>query len=165
MEPAPVTRFRKYLQIKTVQPTPDYAACTEFLIEQAKEIGLEVTPNVNFLEFCQYLKDLAAKNDVKIEFLAKTTENPITEYSESDPFMASLLRTLKKHNKKPRHIIMPAATDARFVRRAGIPAVGINPMLNQKLMAHANNECIDESEYLAAIPFYEDLMIELANTL
>ncbi|PVU97346.1 hypothetical protein BB559_002066 [Furculomyces boomerangus] len=36
-----VTRFRQYLQIKTVQPTPDYAASTEFLINQAKEIGLE----------------------------------------------------------------------------------------------------------------------------
>ncbi|PVU94429.1 hypothetical protein BB561_002562 [Smittium simulii] len=123
-----------------------------------------VTPNVNFLEFCQYLKDLAAKNDVKIEFLSKTTGNPVTEYSESDPFMASLQRTLKKHNKKPRHIIMSAATDARFVRRAGIPAVGINPMLNHKQLAHDHNEYVDESEFLKSITFYEDLMIELANT-
>ncbi|PVU99970.1 hypothetical protein BB559_000214 [Furculomyces boomerangus] len=36
-----VTRCSQYLQIKTVHPTPDYAASTEFLVNQAKEIGLE----------------------------------------------------------------------------------------------------------------------------
>ncbi|OMH85084.1 Aminoacylase-1 [Zancudomyces culisetae] len=40
-EPASVSRFRKYLQIKSVHPTPDYESCREFLIDQAKEIGLE----------------------------------------------------------------------------------------------------------------------------
>ncbi|XP_047497947.1 aminoacylase-1-like isoform X4 [Penaeus chinensis] len=36
-----VTNFRNYVKIKTVQPTPDYASCTEFLLEQAKELGAE----------------------------------------------------------------------------------------------------------------------------
>ncbi|PVU93537.1 hypothetical protein BB561_003213 [Smittium simulii] len=126
---------------------------------------IRVTPNVDYNKFCKYLEDLAAKNDVEIQFLDKATGNPVTEYSESDPFMASLQRTLKNHNKKPRHIIMPATTDARFIRRAGVPAVGINPMLNHKLLVHGNNEYAIESEFLAAITFYEDLMIELANTL
>ncbi|OLY79184.1 Aminoacylase-1 [Smittium mucronatum] len=40
MEPASVTRFREYLKIKTVHPTPDYEKCAEFLVNQAKEIGL-----------------------------------------------------------------------------------------------------------------------------
>ncbi|KAG0324370.1 adenylate cyclase [Dissophora globulifera] len=35
-----VTRFREYLRIKTMQPTPDYAGSTAFLIRQAEEIGL-----------------------------------------------------------------------------------------------------------------------------
>ncbi|OMJ24015.1 hypothetical protein AYI70_g1873, partial [Smittium culicis] len=32
MEPASVTRFRDYLKIETVHPTPDYQKCTEFLV-------------------------------------------------------------------------------------------------------------------------------------
>ncbi|KAG0365448.1 adenylate cyclase, partial [Mortierella sp. AD032] len=35
-----VTRFREYLRIDTRQPTPDYAGSTEFLIREAKEIGM-----------------------------------------------------------------------------------------------------------------------------
>ncbi|KAJ2843920.1 adenylate cyclase, partial [Coemansia brasiliensis] len=39
--PPPVARFIEYLQIKTVQPQPDYAACQRFLERQAHELGLE----------------------------------------------------------------------------------------------------------------------------
>ncbi|KAF9582741.1 adenylate cyclase, partial [Lunasporangiospora selenospora] len=35
-----VTRFREYLRIKTVQPNPDYAGSTAFLIREAEELGL-----------------------------------------------------------------------------------------------------------------------------
>lgn len=38
-----VTRFREYLRIKTVQPTPDYKTCREFLGNLCKNIaGLEL---------------------------------------------------------------------------------------------------------------------------
>ncbi|KAI9293384.1 aminoacylase-1A-like protein [Neoconidiobolus thromboides FSU 785] len=36
-----VTNFRKYLRIKTVQPTPDYESCKSFLIKLGDELGLE----------------------------------------------------------------------------------------------------------------------------
>ncbi|KAJ3252014.1 adenylate cyclase [Boothiomyces macroporosus] len=41
VEDIAVTRFREYLRIKTVQPTPDYAGCTAFLTKYAKELNLE----------------------------------------------------------------------------------------------------------------------------
>ncbi|OLY81847.1 Aminoacylase-1 [Smittium mucronatum] len=40
-EPISVTRFRQYLKINTMHPEPDYYKCAEFLVDQAKEIGLE----------------------------------------------------------------------------------------------------------------------------
>ncbi|KAK7075033.1 adenylate cyclase [Halocaridina rubra] len=36
-----VTNFRNYIRIKTVQPNPDYATCTQYLQGQAKELGAE----------------------------------------------------------------------------------------------------------------------------
>jgi acetylornithine deacetylase/succinyl-diaminopimelate desuccinylase-like protein len=36
-----VTKFRQYLRIDTRQPSPNYQACSEFLREYAKEIGLD----------------------------------------------------------------------------------------------------------------------------
>jgi hypothetical protein len=41
MENPSITRFRKFLRIRTEQPNPDYAACTKFLLAEAQEIGLE----------------------------------------------------------------------------------------------------------------------------
>ena len=37
-----VTRFREYLRIKTVHPTPDYHNCTLFLQKLAQEIDLPI---------------------------------------------------------------------------------------------------------------------------
>ena len=37
----PVGRFKAYLRIATVHPVPDYKPPVEFLLAQAKEIGLE----------------------------------------------------------------------------------------------------------------------------
>ena len=48
-----VGKFRRYLQIKSVQPDPDYSSCVEFLTEYAEELGLELTvvdvvPGIHF---------------------------------------------------------------------------------------------------------------------
>ncbi|OLY83574.1 Aminoacylase-1 [Smittium mucronatum] len=40
-EPRSVSRFRQFLQINTMQPNPEYYKCVKFLVNQAKEIGLE----------------------------------------------------------------------------------------------------------------------------
>lgn len=37
----PVGRFKTFLRIATVHPNPDYKPSTDFLLAQAKEIGLE----------------------------------------------------------------------------------------------------------------------------
>ncbi|OLY85023.1 Aminoacylase-1 [Smittium mucronatum] len=40
-EPESVSRFRDFLRINTMHPKPDYESSTKFLVNQAKEIGLE----------------------------------------------------------------------------------------------------------------------------
>ncbi|KAJ1964389.1 adenylate cyclase [Dispira parvispora] len=39
--PASVRNFQRYLQIKTMQPNPDYVSCVEFLLAQGDELGLQ----------------------------------------------------------------------------------------------------------------------------
>ncbi|CAJ0584960.1 unnamed protein product, partial [Mesorhabditis spiculigera] len=36
-----VTKFREYLRVRTVQPTPDYEGCVKFLFGLADELGIE----------------------------------------------------------------------------------------------------------------------------
>lgn len=57
-----VTRFRQYLRIKTVQPKPDYEACTKFLLEQAKEIGLKSQVFEVEIFFLEFLDDSGTLN-------------------------------------------------------------------------------------------------------
>jgi aminoacylase len=38
--PPSVQRFQEYLRIKTVHPQPAYAECSEWLLNQAKDIGI-----------------------------------------------------------------------------------------------------------------------------
>ncbi|OMJ22498.1 Aminoacylase-1 [Smittium culicis] len=314
MEPASVTRFREYLKIETVHPTPDYQKCTEFLVQQAEEIGLEckvvelvkgkpvvimklegtdpslpgillnshtdvvpvyrekwnyepfeatrveiesgdhriyargsqdmkvtgslyleafreikesgkkflrnvystfvpdeeiysiegmmpfsksqefkdmnigfgideeggkqpnvvpatysatfdlrITPLVNLDEFYKYLEDLAATNDCEIEFYYRDESDKSAKITDSNSFLIALKSTCSKMGLNPIEIIFPAATDARFVRQAGIQAIGINPMLNHPVLAHDHDEYVVESEFIKAIPFYTDLIEGLAS--
>jgi aminoacylase len=41
MEHIAVTKFREYLKIKTVHPTPDYAGAIQFLKQYAEEYGFK----------------------------------------------------------------------------------------------------------------------------
>ncbi|OMJ22900.1 Aminoacylase-1 [Smittium culicis] len=42
-EPESVTRFRQFLQINTMHPTPEYRKCADFLIAQGNDIGMEAS--------------------------------------------------------------------------------------------------------------------------
>ena len=35
-----IDNFRKYLQIKTVHPAPDYEGCVKFLLKLADDLGM-----------------------------------------------------------------------------------------------------------------------------
>jgi aminoacylase len=60
-------------------------------------------------------------------------------------------------------IICPAATDARFVRKVGIPAIGFSPMNFTPLLAHAHNEFLQADTYLKGIEIYKKVITNLAN--
>jgi aminoacylase len=60
-------------------------------------------------------------------------------------------------------IICPAATDARFVRKVGIPAIGFSPMNFTPLLVHAHDEFVHADIYLKGIEIYKKVIEELAN--
>ncbi|OLY77581.1 Aminoacylase-1 [Smittium mucronatum] len=124
---------------------------------------IRITPLLDLAEFYKYLEDLAEKNECDIEFHYRDEPNKSLKITETNPFMVEIKSACSKHGLNPVEMVMPAATDARFVRQAGIQAVGINPMINHKLLAHDHNEYIIESEYIKSIPFYTDLIERLAS--
>ncbi|OMJ11281.1 Aminoacylase-1 [Smittium culicis] len=124
---------------------------------------LRVSPLRSLDEFYKYLEDLAATNDCEIEFHYRDESDKSAKITDSNPFLIALKSTCSKMGLNPIEVVMPAATDARFVRQAGIQTIGINPMLNHPLLAHDHDEYVVESEYIKAIPFYTDLIEGLAS--
>lgn len=60
-------------------------------------------------------------------------------------------------------IICPAATDARFIRSVGIPAIGFSPINNTPILAHAHDEYIEADMYLKGIEIFKKVITNLAN--
>jgi len=59
--------------------------------------------------------------------------------------------------------IFPAATDSRFLRRIGVPALGFSPMNRTPILLHDHNEYLDEDVFLRGIDVYEKIIPALAN--
>ena len=67
--------------------------------------------------------------------------------------------------------IFPAATDSRFLREIGIPAIGISAIRNTRnilnllvaVLLHDHNERLNEQTLLDGIGFYVDVIHGIAN--
>ncbi|OMH86033.1 Aminoacylase-1 [Zancudomyces culisetae] len=124
---------------------------------------IRVTPKQDIVEFKKMLSDLAEKHGVECHFINPENRNPVTEWDSESNFFKCIDNVCAKHNVTYKNIICPGATDARYIRRKGIPAVGFCPLLGHPLLAHDHDEYVREPEYLKAIRVYVDLISELAN--
>uniref|UniRef100_A0A8C0HBY9 N-acyl-aliphatic-L-amino acid amidohydrolase n=1 Tax=Chelonoidis abingdonii TaxID=106734 RepID=A0A8C0HBY9_CHEAB len=59
--------------------------------------------------------------------------------------------------------IFPAATDSRFIRAAGHPALGFSPMNHTPVLLHDHNEYLNERVFLRGIEIYACLLTSLAS--
>ncbi|ESQ52154.1 hypothetical protein EUTSA_v10016717mg [Eutrema salsugineum] len=54
--------------------------------------------------------------------------------------------------------IFPASTDAKYFRKAGLPAIGFSPISNTPSLLHDHNEYLSQSEYLKGIDMYVSII-------
>ncbi|KAL4099315.1 hypothetical protein PRIC1_007121 [Phytophthora ramorum] len=50
--------------------------------------------------------------------------------------------------------IFPAATDSRFLRKMGVPAIGFSPMKQTEILLHEHNESLSKETFLHGISVY-----------
>ena len=60
-------------------------------------------------------------------------------------------------------LIFPAATDSRYMRDIGIPALGFSPMNNTPVLLHDHDEFLNEQVYLRGIEIYEAILANIFN--
>ncbi|KUF93024.1 T-complex protein 11 protein 2 [Phytophthora nicotianae] len=57
--------------------------------------------------------------------------------------------------------IFPAATDSRFLRKVGVPAIGFSPMKRTEILLHEHNECLSKDTFLHGISVYVSVFQEM----
>uniref|UniRef100_A0A8C6F723 N-acyl-aliphatic-L-amino acid amidohydrolase n=1 Tax=Monodon monoceros TaxID=40151 RepID=A0A8C6F723_MONMO len=105
----------------------------------------------------------AAGEGVTFEFAQKWTEPRVTSTDDSDPWWAAFSGVCKDMNLTLEPEIFPAATDSRYLRAVGVPALGFSPMNHTPVLLHDHDERLHEAMFLRGIDIYTRLLPALAS--
>uniref|UniRef100_A0A665THG6 N-acyl-aliphatic-L-amino acid amidohydrolase n=1 Tax=Echeneis naucrates TaxID=173247 RepID=A0A665THG6_ECHNA len=130
--------------------------------EMDVSFDLRIPPTVNLQEFEAQIKQWCkeAGEDITYKFAQKHMNQDVTSTEESDPWWSAFSGACKAMLEKE---IFPAATDSRFIRAVGIPAIGFSPMNRTPILLHDHNEYLNEQIFLKGISVYERLIPALAS--
>ncbi|KAL1782616.1 aminoacylase-1 [Sigmodon hispidus] len=126
---------------------------------------IRVAPDVDMKAFEKQLQSWCqeAGEGVTFEFAQKFTEPRITHTDDSNPWWAAFSGACKEMNLTLEPEIFPAATDSRYIRAVGIPALGFSPMNNTPVLLHDHNERLHESVFLRGVDIYTRILSALAS--
>ncbi|XP_007451904.1 PREDICTED: aminoacylase-1 isoform X5 [Lipotes vexillifer] len=124
-----------------------------------------VAPDVDLKAFEEQLQGWcqAAGEGVTFEFAQKWTEPQVTSTDDSDPWWAAFSGVCKDMNLTLEPEIFPAATDSRYLRAVGVPALGFSPMNHTPVLLHDHDERLHEATFLRGIDIYTRLLPALAS--
>ncbi|XP_044531240.1 aminoacylase-1A-like isoform X4 [Gracilinanus agilis] len=124
-----------------------------------------VAPDVDLKAFEKRIQGWCqeAGEGVTYQFQQKWTEPRITATDDSNPWWAEFSRVCKEMNLTVKPEIFPAATDSRYLRAAGVPALGFSPMNLTPVLLHDHNEFLNEAVFLRGIDIYVRLLPALAS--
>uniref|UniRef100_A0A7N9AYI1 N-acyl-aliphatic-L-amino acid amidohydrolase n=1 Tax=Mastacembelus armatus TaxID=205130 RepID=A0A7N9AYI1_9TELE len=95
--------------------------------------------------------------------LQKHMNQSVTSIDENDPWWKAFSAACRAMNITLEKEIFPAATDSRFIRAIGVPAIGFSPMNRTPILLHDHNEYLNEQVFLKGISMYERLIPALAS--
>jgi aminoacylase len=131
--------------------------------EVSAKIDMRLSPLLDFDAFEKEIRSWCLAEDVELSFEQKNEKVPPTLLNDSNLQWKVLKQVAQKRNIALEPEIFPAATDSRFLRRAGIPAFGISAIRNTPVLLHDHNEYLNEKTLIEGIDFYIDLIVGLAN--
>nr|XP_045582467.1 aminoacylase-1-like [Procambarus clarkii] len=80
-----------------------------------------------------------------------------------NPWWDAFSAACKKENVQLEKSIFPASTDMKYIRRAGIDALGFSPMNHTPRLLHDNDEYLNEKIFLRGIDIYYSIILNLAS--
>ncbi|KAJ2788853.1 adenylate cyclase, partial [Coemansia helicoidea] len=124
---------------------------------------IRMTPTTDYRAFRRWLGDLAAEHGAELEIVQFWDDCTTTPTDATNPFWPAFEAAVAAQGIAIEREIFPAATDSRYLRRAGIPALGVTPLRNTPILLHDHNEYVLQSDVLAGIEFYARIVAAVAN--
>ncbi|RHY32430.1 hypothetical protein DYB32_002580, partial [Aphanomyces invadans] len=125
---------------------------------------IRVSPNQDLVEFKAMLDEWCSAEGVSWEFV---TKNPLHQHhvtsveEETNPLCAKFLSVAEKLGMEVELEVFPAATDSRFLRQLGVPALGFSPMNNTEVLLHEHNEMLHKDTFVKGIHLYKGIFEHL----
>ncbi|XP_012925924.1 aminoacylase-1 isoform X2 [Heterocephalus glaber] len=129
------------------------------------DFDFRIAPDVDLEAFEKQLQRWCqeAGEGVTFEFAQKWMEPRVTSTDDADPWWAAFSGICKDMNLTLELEILPAATDSRYIRAAGVPALGFSPMNRTPVLLHDHDERLHEAVFLRGIDIYTRLLPALAS--
>ena len=126
---------------------------------------IRITPTTNIDEFEAMIRAWMkeAGEGLELKFAQRFADQTMTPVDPDDIWFKALTAGFNKHNLKTKNEIFPAATDSRYIREVGIPAIGFSPMPNTPTLLHDHNEFLNEDIFLRGIDIFTDLISNIAS--
>ncbi|MBN3285127.1 ACY1A protein, partial [Polyodon spathula] len=126
---------------------------------------MRIPPTVSLKEFEEQIKVWceAAGEGVTYQFAQKHMNQNLTSTEHTDPWWRAFSTACSAMNLALKKEIFPAATDSRFIRAVGLPAIGFSPMNRTPILLHDHNEFLNERVFLHGIEIYCSLIPALAS--
>ncbi|XP_023171073.2 aminoacylase-1-like [Drosophila hydei] len=133
------------------------------LLEAVFDIRIAIT--VDIVELEKQIRDWCEEAGGGIELVFEWKEPFVapTKIDASNPYWLAFKQALDELGVKSRQRVFPGATDSRFLRQAGVPALGFSPINNTPILLHDHNEYLRADTYLRGIEMYKKLIAAVAN--
>ncbi|TPX37707.1 N-acyl-aliphatic-L-amino acid amidohydrolase [Synchytrium microbalum] len=131
--------------------------------EATAGFDIRVSPQVDLKAFHAMLEGWCTSEGCTMEFVNSFWCNAVSSTDESDPYWHALSTVFQARKITIEKEIFPAATDSRYIREVGIPAIGVSPIRNTPVLLHDHDEYLNEKTFMEGVSFYVDAIDALAN--
>ncbi|XP_033222116.1 aminoacylase-1-like [Belonocnema kinseyi] len=133
--------------------------------ELSVAFDIRIAPGVNHTKFenmiIGWLKE--AGEGVNYTFIQKDLPVENTKLDASNIFWQAFEKACDNNGFKLYPQILAGASDARYLRELGIPALGFSPMNNTTPLLHENNEYLNKDIFLKGIDVFVKIIPAVAN--
>lgn len=126
---------------------------------------IRLDPSVDHDQFEAMIKRWCdeAGTGITCAYIQKNPKVESTKLDNSNPYWLAMKKTFEELGLDVRSGTFAGATDSRYIRRVGIPAIGFSPMNKTKILLHDHDEYLNKDIFLRGIQIYMKLIPALAN--